>query len=99
MEFSRPEYWRGERSLQAGWRAGLAGRKLQCAKTLKLIRGSSQPRNRTQSPALQADSFYHLSHQGSPRTPEWVAYPFSSRSSRPRNQTGVSCIAGGFFIS
>ena len=30
---------------------------------------------------------------------EWVAYPFSSRSSWPRNQTGVSCIAGGFFTS
>ena len=30
---------------------------------------------------------------------EWVAYPFSSGSSRPRNWTGVSCIAGGFFTS
>ena len=30
---------------------------------------------------------------------EWVAYPFSSGSSWPRNQTGVSCIAGGFFTS
>ena len=27
---------------------------------------------------------YHLSHQGSPRILEWVAYPFSSRSSQPR---------------
>ena len=31
---------------------------------------------------------YQLSHKGSPRILEWVAYPFSSRSSRPRNQTG-----------
>ena len=30
---------------------------------------------------------------------EWVAYPFSSRPSRPSNQTGVSCITGGFFTS
>ena len=30
---------------------------------------------------------------------EWVASPFSRGSSRPRNRTGVSCIAGGFFIS
>ena len=30
---------------------------------------------------------------------EWVAFPFSSRSSRPRNQTGVSCTAGGFFTN
>ena len=38
---------------------------------------------------------YQLSHQGSPRILEWVAYPFSSRSSRPRNWTGVSCIGEG----
>ena len=30
---------------------------------------------------------------------EGVAYPFSSRSSWPRNWTGVSCIAGGFFTN
>ena len=42
---------------------------------------------------------YQLSHQGSLRILEWVAYPFSSRSSQPRNRTGVSCIAGGFFTS
>ena len=40
-----------------------------------------------------------LSHQGSLRILEWVAYPFSSGSSLPRNLTGVSCIAGGFFTS
>ena len=39
---------------------------------------------------------YQLSHKGSPRILEWVAYPFSSGSSWPRNWTGVSCIAGGF---
>ena len=42
---------------------------------------------------------YHLSHQGSPRILEWVAYPFSRGSLRPRNRTRVSCIAGGFFTS
>ena len=41
--------------------------------------------------------FNQLSHKGSPRIQEWVAYPFSSRSSQPRNQTRVSCIAGRFF--
>ena len=40
---------------------------------------------------------YQLNHKGSPRILEWVAYPFSSGSSQPRNRTGVSCIAGGFF--
>ena len=41
---------------------------------------------------------YHLSPQGSPRILEWVAYPVSSGSFGPRNQTGVSCTAGGLFI-
>ena len=42
---------------------------------------------------------YQLSHKGSPRILEWVPYPISSRSSRPRNQTRVSCIAGGLFTN
>ena len=42
---------------------------------------------------------YQPSHQGSPRILEWVAYPFSRGSSRPRNQTGISCIGGCFFTS
>ena len=42
---------------------------------------------------------YQLSHKGSPRILEWVAYPFSSRSSWYRNQTQVSCIAGRFFTN
>ena len=41
---------------------------------------------------------FQLSHQGSPRILEWVAYPFSSGSSQPRNQTGVSCIAGDWIL-
>ena len=42
---------------------------------------------------------YQLSHKGSPRILEWVAYPVSSGSSQPRNPTGVSCIAGEFFTN
>ena len=42
---------------------------------------------------------YQLSYQGSPRTLEWVAYPFSRGSSRPRIRTRVSCILGGFCTS
>ena len=40
---------------------------------------------------------YQLSHKGSPRILQWVAYPFCSGSSRPRNRTRVSCTGGGFF--
>ena len=42
---------------------------------------------------------YQLSHQGSPRILEWVAYPFSRGSSQPRDWTRVACIAGRFFTN
>ena len=42
---------------------------------------------------------YQLSHKGSPRILEWLPYIFSRGPSWPRNRTGVSCIAGGFFTN
>ena len=39
---------------------------------------------------------YQLSHKRSPGIREWVAYPFSSKSSWPRSWTRVSCIVGRF---
>ena len=42
---------------------------------------------------------YHMSHEGSPRILEWVAYPFCRGPSCPRNWTKVSCIVGRFFTS
>ena len=42
---------------------------------------------------------YQLRHKGSPRILEWVAYPFSCRSSQARDQNRVSCIAGGFLTN
>ena len=42
---------------------------------------------------------YRLRHQGSPRTLEWVAYPFSRRSSQHRDPTRSSCISGRLFTS
>ena len=44
-------------------------------------------------------NLYQLSHKGSPRIREWAAYPFFCGSSWPKNPTGVSCLAGGFFTS
>ena len=38
---------------------------------------------------------YQLNHKLNPRILQWVAYPFSSGSSRLRNLTDVSCIEGG----
>ena len=40
-----------------------------------------------------------LSHQGSQRILEWVAFPFSRGSSQPRDLTQVPCIAGGFLTT
>ena len=42
---------------------------------------------------------YQLSHKRGPKILGWMAYPFSSKSSQPRNRTGVSCIAGRFFTN
>ena len=42
---------------------------------------------------------YCLSHQGSLRILEWVAYLFFRGSSQPKNRTRVSCTAGRFFTS
>ena len=42
---------------------------------------------------------YQLNHKESPRILEWVSFPFSRGSSQPRNQTRVSCNAGGIFTS
>ena len=42
---------------------------------------------------------YQLNHRGNPRILEGVAYPFSSRSSQPKNRTRVSCSAGRFFTN
>ena len=48
---------------------------------------------------LNPHLFYQLNYKGSPRILEWVAFPFSSWSSWPRNRTGVSCITDRFFIA
>ena len=52
------------------------------------------------NPGLQhcRQILYQLSTKRSPIL-EWVVYPLCSGSSRPRNRTGVSCIAGGFYTN
>ena len=42
---------------------------------------------------------YQLSHQGCPRILQWVAIPFSRGSSKPKDWTQVSHIAGRFSTS
>ena len=50
-------------------------------------------------PLHYSSILYQLNHKGSTRILGWIAYPFSSRASRPRNWTRVSCIEGGFFTN
>ena len=47
--------------------------------------------------ALRVPSLSHVRLLA--RILEWAAYVFSRGTSQPRNLTGVSCIAGGFFTS
>ena len=56
------------------------------------------PGIKPRSPALQVDSL-PAEPPGKPTNTGVVACPFTSCSSQPRNRTGVSCIAGGFFTS
>ena len=66
---------------QPGWERGL-GENVKVSQSCPTL---WDPRDYTVHGILQA------------RILEWVAFPFSSGSSQPRNQTGVSCIAGRFF--
>ena len=61
-------------------------------------RGSSQPRNRTGSPALQEDPLA-AKLQGKPKNTGVGSLSLSPGDLPPRNRTRVSCIAGGFFTS
>ena len=68
---------------------------MECSPPGSSVHGDSSGKNLPHCRQI----LYQLSPQGSPRTLEWVAYPFSRGSSQPRNWTGVSCIAGRFFTS
>ena len=75
---------------------------------LSLLQGIFQLRDQTQISCIAGANpdlphcgriLYQLNHKGSPRILEWVAYPFSSGSSQPRNWTGISRIGGRFFTN
>ena len=54
-------------------------------------------------PTMMPSNHYYLDYPVhgilQARILEWVAFPFSRRSSQPRDWIHVSCIAGGFFTS
>ena len=57
-----------------------------------------KPEIEPRSPTLQVDSL-PAEPQGKPKNTGVGSLPFSSRSSQHWNQTGVSCIASGFFTN
>ena len=67
--------------------------------SLSLLQGIFPTQESNQGLLHCRQILYQLSQKGSLRILEWVAYPFSSGSSQPRNRTGVSCIAGRFFTN
>ena len=75
----------------SGWNAGVC--------SLSLLQGIFPTQGLNPGFPHCRQILYQLNHKGSPRILEWVAYLFASRSSQPRNQTGVFCIAGGFFTN
>ena len=56
--------------------------------SLSLLQGIFQTQESNPGLPHCRQILYQLSYKGSPRILEWVAYPFSSRSSRSRNRTG-----------
>ena len=73
--------------------------KSECWSSLSLLQGIFPTQGSNPGLPQCRQILYQLSHKGSPRILEWVAYPFSSKSFWPRNRTGVSGIAGGFFTN
>ena len=62
------------------------------------FRDPQKPGIEPRSPTLQVHSL-PSEPPGKPKNIGVGAFPFSRESSQPRNQTGVSCIAGRFFTS
>ena len=75
------------------------GRKNTGVGSLRLLHGIFPTQESNPSLPHCMQILYQLSHKGSSKVLEWVAYPFSHRSSWPRNQTRVSHISGRFFIN
>ena len=74
-----------------------------CASFSHAVSFPLKVKSESASCSVVSDSFYAKDYTVhgilQARILEWVAFPFSRGSSNPRDQTQVSHIAGGFFIS
>ena len=85
IQFSRSEYW----STGVFQNTGVG--------SLSLLQGIFPTQGSNPGLPHCRRILHQLSHKGSQRMLEWVAYPFCNRSSLPRNWTDVSSIAGRIF--
>ena len=83
------EFWHWRRLLRVPWTARRSNQPIlrEWVKVAQSCLTFCNPMDYTVHGILQA------------RILEWVAFPFSRGSSQPRDQTGVSCIAGRFFTN
>ena len=99
---SYPRDWTQVSHIVGGFFTGWATRETQEPEegSLSLLQGIFFPTQESNWGLLHCRKIlYQLSYKRSPRTLEWIAYPFSRGSSGSRNWTRVSCIAGGFFTN
>ena len=90
--FATPWIVAGQAPLPWGFSRQEYWNRLPCPRPGDLPNQGIKPR----SPTVQADSL-PAEPPGKPKNTGVVAYPFSRGSSRLRNRTRVSCIAGRFF--
>ena len=84
MEFSRPEYWSG----------------YPFPSPVDLPNPGIFPAQGSNPGLLHCRSILHqLSHKGNLRILEWVTYPFSSGSSRPRNRLGFPALQANSLLT
>ena len=67
--------------------------------SLSLLQGISPTQGSNPGLLHWGQILYQLSHKGSPRILEWVAFPFSRGPSQLRDQTQVFRFTGRFFTS
>ena len=81
MEFSRPEYWGGQPFPSPG--------DLPFSRGSSLLQGIFPTQGSNPGLPHCRQIFYQLNHKGSPRTLEWVGYPFSVDLPHPGIKPGT----------
>ena len=94
-------YFKGSDECISSHRIAPSCQKIPCAPSQSILKSQKQSEVKVAQscPALCNPMDYTLLGILLARILEWVAFPFSRESSKPRDRTQVSHIAGGFFTS